>query len=96
MLKISRKNLKIVDTIKSLDKSADAGKLTTKEEMKEGNVEWSVFKSYFTKYGVHFIGLYVLLNTIRSCFFIGENLWLADWSNDAKRIKVCDWLKIEN
>ena len=73
-----------------MEKSPDAGKLTTKEEMKEGNVEWSVFKSYFTKYGVHFIGLYVLLNTIRSCFFIGENLWLADWSNDAKRIKVCD------
>ena len=64
------------------------GKLTTKEEMKEGTVEWTVFKSYFTKYGMHFIGLYLVLNTIRSSLYIGENLWLADWSNDAKIIKV--------
>ena len=77
-----------METIKSSASRAEAGKLIQTEEAKEGTVEWAVFKTYFTKYGMHFIGAYLLLNTFRSSFFIAENLWLADWSNDAKLIKV--------
>ena len=77
-----------METIKSSASKAEAGKLIQAEETKEGTVEWAVFKAYFSKYGMHFIGVYLLLNTFRSSFFIAENLWLADWSNDAKLIKV--------
>merc|ERR1711892_527232 len=77
-----------VETIKSSASKAEAGKLIQAEETKEGTVEWAVFKAYFSKYGMHFIGVYLLLNTFRSSFFIAENLWLADWSNDAKLISA--------
>ena len=65
-----------------------SGKLTAAEEMKEGKVDFSVFKEYFFTFGWRSIGIILVINVLRYSLWLGENLWLADWSDDSGKIYI--------
>ena len=62
------------------------GQLIEKEEIKEGTVDIAVFKKYVAKFGSRSAILVLIFQTARYGFWLGENLWLADWSDEAKVI----------
>ena len=57
-----------------------------KEEIKEGTVDIAVFKKYVAKFGSRSAVFVLIFQTARYAFWLGENLWLADWSDEAKVI----------
>ncbi|CAG5076674.1 Oidioi.mRNA.OKI2018_I69.PAR.g8517.t2.cds [Oikopleura dioica] len=67
----------------SKDKALD-GKITEKEESKSGTIDFSVLRKYLEAFGMFQFFFAMLMNTIRYGFWLGENLWLADWSDSTK------------
>ncbi|KAM6916448.1 LOW QUALITY PROTEIN: ATP-binding cassette sub-family C member 2-like [Xenentodon cancila] len=72
----------------NLTKSEDVGETKTgqrlieKEAMETGQVKFSVYLQYLRALGWGYSSLFFLLYFIQNIAFIGQNLWLSDWTND--------------
>ncbi|TKS85591.1 Canalicular multispecific organic anion transporter 1 ATP-binding cassette sub-family C member 2 [Collichthys lucidus] len=73
----------------TLKKSEDVGelkkgqKLIEKETMETGQVKFSVYLQYLRAMGWGYSVLVFVVYFIQNIAFIGQNLWLSDWTNDA-------------
>ncbi|KAM9726615.1 ATP-binding cassette sub-family C member 2 [Menidia menidia] len=73
----------------TLKKSEDVGvvnkgeRLIEKETMETGQVKFSVFLQYLRAMGWGYATLVLVVYIIQNIAFIGQNLWLSDWTNDA-------------
>ncbi|XP_041803743.1 canalicular multispecific organic anion transporter 1 isoform X2 [Chelmon rostratus] len=74
----------------SIKKSADVDdlkkgqKLIEKETMETGQVKFSVYLQYMRALGWGYTTMVFLVYFIQNVAFIGQNLWLSDWTNDAE------------
>ncbi|XP_068597286.1 ATP-binding cassette sub-family C member 2 [Brachionichthys hirsutus] len=73
----------------SIEKSEAAGKsnkgqtLIDKEAMETGQVKFSVFLQYMRAMGWWYTFTVFVVYFIQNAAFIGQNIWLSDWTNDA-------------
>ncbi|XP_033835853.1 canalicular multispecific organic anion transporter 1 [Periophthalmus magnuspinnatus] len=58
-------------------------RLIEKEAMESGQVKMSVFLQYVRAMGWGYTILVIFIYFIQNVAFIGQNLWLSDWTNDA-------------
>ena len=86
-LKTKQQFLFLVKSSKSKEKKLASGKLIENEAMKEGAVDSEVFKNYFNQFGLKSVINILCLNITRYCLWMGENLWLASWSDDSKTLQ---------
>ena len=86
-LKTKQQFLFLVKSSKSKEKKMASGKLIENEAMKEGAVDSEVFKNYFNQFGWKSVIIILCLNITRYCLWMGENLWLASWSDDSKTLQ---------
>ena len=77
----------LVKSSESKEKKMASGKLIANEAMKEGTVDAEVFKNYFNHFGWKSVIIILCLNITRFCLWMGENLWLASWSDDSKTLQ---------
>ena len=82
-----KKFIFLVKSSESKEKKMTSGKLITNEAMKEGTVDSEVFKNYFNHFGWKSVIIILCLNITRYCLWMGENLWLASWSDDSKTLQ---------
>ncbi|CBY39902.1 unnamed protein product, partial [Oikopleura dioica] len=66
-------------------KTNQDGKITEKEEAKTGTIDFSVLRKYLESFGMWQFIFAMIMNTVRYGFWLGENLWLADWSDSTAR-----------
>ncbi|XP_026210427.1 canalicular multispecific organic anion transporter 1 [Anabas testudineus] len=73
----------------SLRKPEDVGeakkgqRLIEKETMETGKVKFSVYLQYLRAMGWSYTIMVFVVYFIQNIAFIGQNLWLSDWTNDA-------------
>ncbi|XP_054654514.1 canalicular multispecific organic anion transporter 1 isoform X2 [Dunckerocampus dactyliophorus] len=73
----------------STRKSESAGetnkgqRLIEKETMETGQVKFSVYLQYLRAMGWGYATMVFLVYFIQNIAFIGQNIWLSDWTNDA-------------
>ncbi|XP_069548711.1 ATP-binding cassette sub-family C member 2 [Brachyistius frenatus] len=73
----------------SIRKSEDVGeskkgqRLIEKETMETGHVKFSVYLQYLRAMGWGYSVVVFLIYFIQNIAFIGQNLWLSEWTNDA-------------
>uniref|UniRef100_A0A3P9ATB7 Canalicular multispecific organic anion transporter 1 n=1 Tax=Maylandia zebra TaxID=106582 RepID=A0A3P9ATB7_9CICH len=73
----------------SIKKSANADepkkgqKLIEKETMETGQVKLAVFLQYLRAMGWGYSAMVFLIYFIQNAAFIGQNLWLSDWTSDS-------------
>ncbi|XP_029376380.1 ATP-binding cassette sub-family C member 2 isoform X2 [Echeneis naucrates] len=73
----------------SLRKAKDDGeskkgqRLIEKETMETGRVKFSVYLQYLRAMGWGYSVMVFVVYFIQNIAFIGQNLWLSDWTNDA-------------
>ncbi|GLD66489.1 canalicular multispecific organic anion transporter 1, partial [Lates japonicus] len=65
------------------DESKKGQRLIEKETMETGQVKFSVFVQYLQAMGWGYAVTVFLLYFTQNVAFIGQNLWLSDWTNDA-------------
>ncbi|KAI9535317.1 Canalicular multispecific organic anion transporter 1 [Dissostichus eleginoides] len=65
------------------DKSNKGQRLIEKETMETGQVKFSVFLQYLRAMGWGYTIIVFLVYLLQNIAFIGQNLWLSDWTNDA-------------
>ncbi|XP_031732915.1 ATP-binding cassette sub-family C member 2 [Anarrhichthys ocellatus] len=73
-------------SIRKSDNVSDLKKgkrLIEKETMETGKVRFSVFLQYLRAMGWGYTVMVFLVYFIQNVAFIGQNLWLSDWTNDA-------------
>ncbi|XP_039995158.1 canalicular multispecific organic anion transporter 1 [Xiphias gladius] len=58
-------------------------RLIEKETMETGQVKFSVYHQYLRAMGWGYAVVVFLVYFIQNIAFIGQNLWLSDWTNDA-------------
>ncbi|KAJ8014351.1 hypothetical protein DPEC_G00039330 [Dallia pectoralis] len=58
-------------------------RLIEKETMETGQVKFSVYVQYLRAMGWWYTSMFFLVYFIQNVAFIGQNLWLSDWTNDA-------------
>uniref|UniRef100_A0A8C6SSY5 Uncharacterized protein n=1 Tax=Neogobius melanostomus TaxID=47308 RepID=A0A8C6SSY5_9GOBI len=58
-------------------------RLIEKEAMESGQVKLSVFLQYMRAMGWGYTAIVIAIYFIQNVAFIGQNLWLSDWTNDA-------------
>lgn len=58
-------------------------RLIEKEAMETGKVKFSVFLQYLRAMGWGYTTWSILIYFVQNVAFIGQNLWLSDWTNDA-------------
>ncbi|CAL8300312.1 unnamed protein product [Merluccius merluccius] len=58
-------------------------RLIEKEAMETGQVKFSVYLQYLRAMGWVYSTMVFLMYFIQNAAFIGQNLWLSDWTNDA-------------
>uniref|UniRef100_A0A6Q2XEW5 ATP-binding cassette, sub-family C (CFTR/MRP), member 2 n=1 Tax=Esox lucius TaxID=8010 RepID=A0A6Q2XEW5_ESOLU len=58
-------------------------RLIEKETMETGQVKFSVYLQYLRSMGWCYTSMVFLVYFIQNVAFIGQNLWLSDWTNDA-------------
>ncbi|KAG7280285.1 hypothetical protein CRUP_026826 [Coryphaenoides rupestris] len=58
-------------------------RLIEKEGMETGQVKFSVYLQYLRAMGRGFSAMVVFMFIMQNVAFIGQNLWLSDWTNDA-------------
>ena len=80
----------IKDQISELSMRKKHGQLVEKEDVKSGTVDIEVFKKYLAKFGPRGAVFVTIFQTLRYGLWLGENLWLADWSDSAKLINSTD------
>ncbi|XP_074501872.1 ATP-binding cassette sub-family C member 2 [Sebastes fasciatus] len=69
-------------------------RLIEKETMETGQVKFSVFVQYLRAMGWGYTAMVFVVFLIQNIAFIGQNLWLSDWTNDAvdyANITYPDW-----
>ncbi|CAK6953270.1 canalicular multispecific organic anion transporter 1 [Scomber scombrus] len=66
-----------------VDESKKGQKLIEKEAMETGQVKFSVYLQYLRALGWGYSAMVFLVYFIQNIAFIGQNLWLSDWTNDA-------------
>ncbi|XP_076867780.1 ATP-binding cassette sub-family C member 2 isoform X4 [Brachyhypopomus gauderio] len=59
------------------------GQLIEKESVQTGQVKFSVYLQYLRAMGWDYATMFVVVYFIQNVAFIGQNLWLSDWTNDA-------------
>ncbi|XP_070696945.1 ATP-binding cassette sub-family C member 2 [Pempheris klunzingeri] len=59
-------------------------RLIEKETMETGQVKFSVFLQYLRAMGWGYTVMVFLVYFVQNIAFIGQNLWLSDWTNDAE------------
>lgn len=62
---------------------AEGQKLIEEEKAEAGNIKFDVYKHYLKKFGVSISILTIVLNILYQGFYVGSNMWLAQWSNAA-------------
>uniref|UniRef100_A0A3P9K0Y3 ATP-binding cassette, sub-family C (CFTR/MRP), member 2 n=1 Tax=Oryzias latipes TaxID=8090 RepID=A0A3P9K0Y3_ORYLA len=73
----------------TVKKSEDANetkagqRLIEKETMETGQVKFSVYLQYLRALGWGYTSMVFIIYFIQNVAFIGQNLWLSDWTNDA-------------
>ncbi|KAM3606183.1 uncharacterized protein V6R79_012047 [Siganus canaliculatus] len=60
-------------------------KLIEKETMETGQVKLSMYIQYFRAMGWIYTVMVFVVYFIQNIAFIGQNLWLSDWTNDATK-----------
>lgn len=55
---------------------------TKKEKVESSKVQWSVYVSYFTAVGFHWVTAIVALSGLSIIFTLFSDIWLAKWSED--------------
>ncbi|XP_077439067.1 ATP-binding cassette sub-family C member 2 [Vanacampus margaritifer] len=58
-------------------------RLIEKETMETGQVKFSVYLQYLRSMGWGYTAAVFLMYFIQNIAFIGQNIWLSDWTNDA-------------
>eukprot|EP00064_Thunnus_orientalis_P019831 superscaffoldBa00005143_g19961 len=77
-----RKNSSIRKS-EDVDESKKGQRLIDKETMETGQVKFSVYLQYLRAMGWGYAVMVFLVYFIQNLAFIGQNLWLSDWTNDA-------------
>ncbi|XP_028844499.1 ATP-binding cassette sub-family C member 2 [Denticeps clupeoides] len=80
--RISKKSS--IRTIKASEETKKGQRLIEKETMETGNVKFSVYLQYLRSMGWCLSFLAFLMYFIQNLAFIGSNLWLSEWTNDAE------------
>ncbi|KAK2824276.1 hypothetical protein Q5P01_021451 [Channa striata] len=65
------------------DASNKGQRLIEKEAMETGKVKFSVYLQYLRAMGWGYAVMVFVVYFIQNIAFIGQNLWLSDWTNDA-------------
>ncbi|KAI5087921.1 canalicular multispecific organic anion transporter 1 [Silurus meridionalis] len=58
-------------------------RLIEKETMESGKVKFSVYLQYLRSLGWGFTTMFITVYFVQNIAFIGQNLWLSEWTNDA-------------
>uniref|UniRef100_A0A4W5KXZ1 ATP-binding cassette, sub-family C (CFTR/MRP), member 2 n=2 Tax=Hucho hucho TaxID=62062 RepID=A0A4W5KXZ1_9TELE len=66
------------------DETKKGQRLIEKETMETGQVKFSVYLQYLRAMGWGYATMFFLVYFIQNVAFIGQNLWLSDWTNDAE------------
>uniref|UniRef100_A0A672I8F6 ATP-binding cassette, sub-family C (CFTR/MRP), member 2 n=1 Tax=Salarias fasciatus TaxID=181472 RepID=A0A672I8F6_SALFA len=77
-----RKNSSVKKTEKA-DDLTKGQKLIEKEAMETGRVKFSVFLQYMRAMGWGYTTMAFVVYFIQNIAFVGQNLWLSEWTNDA-------------
>ncbi|XP_041117373.1 canalicular multispecific organic anion transporter 1 isoform X3 [Polyodon spathula] len=67
----------------SAQKDQKGQRLIEKENVETGQVKLSVYKKYMHALGCGYSSVIVLAYLLQNVAFIGQNLWLSAWTNDA-------------
>uniref|UniRef100_A0A3B3TUD5 Canalicular multispecific organic anion transporter 1-like n=1 Tax=Poecilia latipinna TaxID=48699 RepID=A0A3B3TUD5_9TELE len=78
----SRKNSTLKPT-EDIGETKKGQKLIEKETMETGKVKFSVYLQYLRAMGWWYTFWIIFIYFIQNVAFIGQNLWLSDWTNDA-------------
>ncbi|XP_077585449.1 ATP-binding cassette sub-family C member 2 [Stigmatopora nigra] len=73
-------------SIRKSENAAEINKgqrLIEKEAMETGQVKFSVYLQYLRAMGWGYTAAVFMLYFIQNIAFIGQNIWLSDWTNDA-------------
>ncbi|TSP25420.1 Canalicular multispecific organic anion transporter 1 [Bagarius yarrelli] len=68
---------------KAVEESKKGQRLIEKETMETGTVKFSLYLQYLRAVGWCFTTMFIVVYFIQNVAFIGQNLWLSDWTNDA-------------
>ncbi|XP_036439199.1 canalicular multispecific organic anion transporter 1-like [Colossoma macropomum] len=60
-------------------------RLIEKEAMETGKVKFSVYMQYLRSMGWGYATMFVAVYFVQNVAFIGQNVWLSEWTNDAVR-----------
>ncbi|XP_023265173.1 canalicular multispecific organic anion transporter 1 [Seriola lalandi dorsalis] len=77
-----RKNSSIRKS-ENIGESKKGQRLIEKEAMETGQVKFSVYLQYLRAMGWGYAVMVFVVYFIQNIAFIGQNLWLSDWTNDA-------------
>ncbi|KAF3708249.1 Canalicular multispecific organic anion transporter 1 [Channa argus] len=66
-----------------VDESNKGQRLIEKEAMETGQVKFSVYLQYLRAMGWGYAIMVFVVYFIQNAAFIGQNLWLSEWTNDA-------------
>uniref|UniRef100_A0A1I7YAB2 Multidrug resistance-associated protein 1-like n=1 Tax=Steinernema glaseri TaxID=37863 RepID=A0A1I7YAB2_9BILA len=70
------------------DKPPEKSKLIEKETVETGKVKWFVYTTYLRAIGYFVSFSFFLIYVFASILGVLSNLWLAQWSDDAKKIQA--------
>ncbi|XP_053475532.1 canalicular multispecific organic anion transporter 1 [Ictalurus furcatus] len=68
---------------KAAEESKKGQRLIEKETMETGKVKFSVYLQYLRSVGWGFTTMFITVYFIQNIAFLGQNLWLSEWTNDA-------------
>ncbi|XP_072526726.1 ATP-binding cassette sub-family C member 2-like [Salminus brasiliensis] len=68
---------------KESDEAKKGQRLIEKEAMETGKVKFSVYLQYLRSMGWVYATTFIVVYFIQNVAFIGQNIWLSDWTNDA-------------
>ncbi|KAF7646043.1 hypothetical protein LDENG_00194390, partial [Lucifuga dentata] len=77
-----RKNSSIKEA-KDADEMTKGQRLIDKEAMETGQVKFSVYLQYIRAMGCGYTILVFLVYFIQNAAFVGQNIWLSDWTSDS-------------
>ncbi|GAA6077114.1 canalicular multispecific organic anion transporter 1, partial [Tachysurus ichikawai] len=70
-------------TKKTSEESKKGQRLIEKETVETGKVKFSMYLQYLRSVGWGFTTMFIVVYFIQNVAFLGQNLWLSDWTNDA-------------
>uniref|UniRef100_A0A3P9Q7M5 ABC-type glutathione-S-conjugate transporter n=1 Tax=Poecilia reticulata TaxID=8081 RepID=A0A3P9Q7M5_POERE len=80
---VCRSRLRKNSNLKSLENTKKGQRLIEKETMETGQVKFSVWLQYVQAMGWGYAFWALFIYVMQNVAFIGQNLWLSDWTNDA-------------